>query len=148
MKDHSKLVIWNNCVQLFHWKAWFKSLLDFLHVSLGILVTGRPGHFVKYNWLLFKVAPQKHQLHNGTHNTFCSYLDTNELLVAISENEDLRLVFLYVQSLGTYFTHRLWKFKPQYSHFKPCLNMPAIEYSMQPINKNTERMCNWICIWW
>ena len=41
-----------------------------------------------------------------------------ELLLVEPTNEFLRF-FLCEQSLGILNTHLLWKFRPQYSHFRP-----------------------------
>ncbi len=54
------------------------------------------------------------------------YLETrDEVLPRMADptNEDLRFFFLYEQSLGILKTQRLWKFKPQNSHFKPWKEM-------------------------
>ena len=39
-------------------------------------------------------------------------------------NNWITLFFFCEQSFGILKTHRLWKLSPQYSHFRPCLNIP------------------------
>ena len=47
-----------------------------------------------------------------------------ELPDMVPTKELRRFLRLWLQSLGILKTQRLWKFNPQFSHFKPCLNIP------------------------